>query len=166
MIDFIFELLGFIPPRLFAFVLSVLFIIGGVWVWQAGTAERAIYDAAVGAGSETYNAEIRRKTTRTESSSGINDHDTGTVNVDYLVLSYEKEDREYGSIDARVDRDEFDSAKEGDWIKISFHPDNTDYVVTPNTTRPGLTWYRIGGGAMVLLGAIFILMILGSLLID
>jgi hypothetical protein len=153
MIDFIFELLGFIPPRLFAFVLSVLFIIGGVWVWQAGTAERAIYDAAVGAGSESYNAEIRRKT-------------TGTVNVDYLVLSYEKQDGEYGSIDARVDRDEFDSVNAGDRVKISFHPDNTDYVVTPNTTRPGLTWYRIGGGAMVLLGAIFILMILGSLLTD
>jgi hypothetical protein len=159
--EFILELL---PPRLFAFVIAVLFIVGGVYVWQAGSAERAIYDAAVGPGSLSYNAEIRHKTTRSESSSGINDNDPGVVDVDYLGLSFEEENGDYRSVDARVERDEFDSVKVGDHIGISFHPGNPDYVVTPMTERPGLTWYRIGGGAMVLLGAIFILMILASYL--
>jgi hypothetical protein len=156
--EFILEL---IPPRLFGFIIAVLFIVGGVYAWQQGSAERALYDTAVGAGSRAYNAEIRYKTTRAESSSGVNDHDTGTVNVDYLVLSYE-EDSKYESVDVAVDRDEFDRVKEGDRIKISFHPENPGYVVTPMKTRPGVIWYRVGGGALILLGVIFILMILIS----
>lgn len=156
--EFILEL---IPPRLLAFIIAVLFIAGGVYVWQQGSAERALYDVALGPGSKAINAQIRYKTTRSESSSGVNDHDTGTVNVDYLVLSYE-EDGRYQSIDARVDREEFDSVKEGDRIKISFHPETPDYVVTPMKTRPGVIWYRIGGGILILLGVIFILMILMS----
>jgi hypothetical protein len=139
--EFILEL---IPPRLFGFIIAVLFIVGGIYVWQQGSAERALYDTAVGPGSRAYNAEIRYKTTRTESSSGIDDHDTGTVNVDYLVLSYEEEDGKYGSVDVAVDRDEFDRVKEGDRIKISFHPETPGYVVTPMKTRPGVIWYRIG----------------------
>lgn len=156
--EFILEL---IPPRLFGFIIAVLFIVAGVYCWQQGSAERALYDVAVGPGSQTYNAQIRYKTTRTESSSGINDHDSGTVNVDYLVLSYEEGD-EYRSVDARVDRDEFDSVKEGDRIKVSFHPENPSYVVTPMKTRPGVIWYRIGGGVLIFLGIIFIIMILAS----
>lgn len=156
--EFILEL---IPPRLFALMIAVLFVIGGVYAWQQGSAERALYDVAVGPGSKTINAEIRYKTTRTESSSGVNDHDTGTVNVNYLVLSYEEGDK-YQSIDARVDRDEFDSVKEGDRIKVSFHPEMPDYVVTPMKSRPGVLWYRIGGGVLIALGVIFILMILVS----
>jgi hypothetical protein len=150
-----------IPPRLFGFIIAVLFIVGGVYAWQQGSAERALYDTTVGLGSRAYNAEIRYKTTRAESSSGVNDHDTGTVNVDYLVLSYEEEGS-YGSVDVAVDRDEFDAVKEGDRIKISFHPENPSYVVTPLKTRPGVIWYRIGGGALILPGVIFILMILAS----
>ena len=157
--EFILEL---IPPRLFGFIIAVLFIVAGVYAWQQGSAERALYDTAVGPGSRTYNTEIRYKTTRAESSSGVNDHDTGTVNVDYLVLSYEEEEGKYGSVDVAVDRDEFDRVKEGDRIKISFHPETPDYVVTPMKTRPGVIWYRVGGGALILLGIIFILMILAS----
>jgi hypothetical protein len=158
LIEFILEL---IPPRLFGFIIAVLFIVAGVYAWQQGSAERALYDTAVGPGSKTINAQIRYKTTRAESSSGVNDHDTGTVNVDYLVLSYEEDDK-YQSIDARVDREEFDRVKEGDRIKVSFHPETPDYVVTPMKTRPGVIWYRIGGGVLILLGVIFILMILIS----
>lgn len=157
--EFILEL---IPPRLFAFLIAVGFVAAGVYIWMGGSAERALYDAAVGEGSKTLQTEIRYKTTRSESSSGINDHDSGSVNVDYLQLSYE-EDGKYKSIDARVDRDEFDAVKEGQKIKISFHPDNPEYVVTPMKTRPSVIWHRLGGGIFIALGAIFILMILVSL---
>lgn len=159
MIEFILEL---IPPRLFGFIIGVLFIIAGVYVWQTGSAERALYDNAVGAGSKTFNAEIRYKTTRHESSSGLNDHDSGTVNVDYFDLSYE-EDGQYRSVSVAVEKDEFDSRNPGDHIKISFHPGFADYVVTPMRPRPGVMWYRIGAVVLLLLGALIVLMILASL---
>lgn len=154
-------ILEFIPARLLAFLIAVAFIAGGVYIWRGGGAERALYDAAIGAGGKTLQTEIRYKTTRSESSSGINDHDSGTVNVDYLQLSYE-EDGKYKSIDAQVDRDEFDAVKEGQKIKISFHPDHPEYVVTPMKTRPSVIWHRLGGGVLIGLGVIFILMILVS----
>lgn len=162
MIDFILEL---IPPRLFGFLIGVLFIVGGVYVWQVGSAERALYDNATGAGSKTYIAEIRYKTTRQESSSGVNDHDSGTVSVDYFDLSYE-EDGAYRSVSVAVDKDEFDAAKAGDRIKISFHPGLPEYVVTPMKPRPGVMWYRIGAGALLLVGVLIVLMILISLVGD
>jgi len=155
-------LLELIPPKLFGFLLAAVFIAAGTYMWMSGSAVRAEYDLAVGSQSKTYQAEIRRKVVRSESSSGINDHDTGTINVNYLDLSYE-EDSKYKSIDAQVERDEYDAVKEGDRIKISFHPDNPNYVVTPLKERPGVIWYRIGGGIFILLGVIFILMILASL---
>jgi hypothetical protein len=40
--------LELIPPRLFAFIIAVLFIAGGVYAWQQGSAERALFDTAVG----------------------------------------------------------------------------------------------------------------------
>lgn len=162
MIEFILEL---IPPRLFGFLIGVLFIVGGVYVWQVGSAERTLYDNATGAGSKTYNAEIRYKTTRQESSSGVNEHDSGTVSVDYLDLSYE-EDGNYRSVSVAVDKDEFNSVKPGDRIKISFHPGLPDYVVTPMKHRPGVLWYRVGSIAMLLLGVLIVLMILVSLFGD
>jgi hypothetical protein len=161
MIEFILEL---IPPRLFGFLIGILFIIAGVYVWQAGSAERALYDNATGAGSKTYNAEIRYKTTRQESSAGIND-DAGIVNVDYFDLSYEDENS-YRSVSVAVDKDEFDARKPGDRIKISFHPGLPDYVVTPMKTRPGVMWYRIGAIALLSLGALIVLVILASLFGD
>lgn len=154
-------ILEFIPARLLGFLIAVGFIAAGVYIWTGGSAERALYDAAVGAGGKTVQAEIRYKTTRSESSSGINDHDSGTVNVDYLQLSYE-EDGKYKSLDAQVDRDEFAAVKEGDDIRVSFHPGNPDYVVTPMKTRPSVIWHRLGGGIFIGLGVIFILMILVS----
>ncbi|HEX8736679.1 MAG TPA: DUF3592 domain-containing protein [Pyrinomonadaceae bacterium] len=154
-------ILEFIPARLLAFLIAVAFIAAGVYVWRGGSNERALYDAAVGAGSKTIEAEIRYKTTRSERSSGINDHDSGSVDVDYLQLSYE-EGGKYKSLDARVDRDEFNAVKEGDDIKVSFHPDNPEYIVTPMKTRPSVIWHRLGGGVLIGLGAIFILMILVS----
>jgi hypothetical protein len=157
--EFILEL---IPPRLFGFLIAVAFIAAGVYLWMGGSAERKLYDAAIGAESKTIAAEIRRKTTRSERSSGVNDHDSGSVDVDYLQLSYE-ENGKYKSLDARVDRDEFNAVKEGDNIKVSFHPDNPDYVITPMKTRPGVIWHRLGGGIFIGLGAIVILMILVSL---
>jgi hypothetical protein len=51
--EFILEL---IPPRLFGFIIAVLFIVGGVYAWQQGSAERALFDTAVGPGSRAYNA--------------------------------------------------------------------------------------------------------------
>jgi len=155
-------LLELIPPRLFGFLIAVCFIAAGVYIWTGGSAERALYDRAVGKESKTYQAEVRRKVIRSESSSGVNDHDTGTVNVNYLVLGVE-EHGNYRSIDAQVDRDEYDKVKEGETIRISFHPDNPNYVVTPMRERPGVIWYRLGGGIFIVLGAIFILMILVSL---
>jgi hypothetical protein len=161
MIEFILEL---IPPRLFGFLIGVLFIIGGVYVWQAGSAERALYDNATGAGCKTSNAEIRYKTTRQEASAGVND-DAGIVDVDYFDLSYE-EDGLYRSVSVAVDKDEFESHNPGDQIKISFHPGLPDYIVTPMKERPGVMWYRIGGVLLILLGALFVLMILVSLFGD
>jgi hypothetical protein len=155
-------ILQLIPPRLFGFLIAVAFIAAGVYIWMGGSAERKLYDAATGAESKTVEAEIRRKTTRAERSSGVNDHDSGSVDVDYLVLSYEEDD-EYKSLDARVDKDEFNAVKEGDNIKVSFHPGNPEYVVTPMKTRPSVIWHRLGGGLFIALGAIFILMILVSL---
>lgn len=158
--ELIFEL---IPPKLFGFLIAVAFIAAGIWMWMGGSDARREYDLAVGAESRTYQAEIRRKTVRVESSSSINDHDTGTVNVNYLILSYEDENGDYQSIDAQVDSTEYDRVKAGEKIKISFHPDNPQYVVTPLKARPGVIWYRIGGSIFVLLGVIFILMLLASL---
>lgn len=132
-------------------------------MWMSGNEDRAEYDSAVGGGSKTYQAEVRRKVVRVESSSGINDHDTGTVNVNYLNLRCDDENEKYTTIDAQVDRAEYDAVKEGDRIKISFHPDNPKFVVTPMKKRPSVIWYRIGGGIFIILGVIFILMILASL---
>lgn len=157
-------LLEIIPPRLLAFLIAAGFIAAGVYIWMGGSADRALYDAAVGKEGKTYQAEVRRKVIRSESSSGVNDHDNGTVNVNYLELSYAKNGNhdEFDSIEAQVDRDEYDAVKEGDKIKISFHPDNPKYVVTPLKTRPGVFWLRFGGGIFIVLGVIFILMILVS----
>lgn len=155
-------LLELIPPRLFAFLIAAGFIAAGVYIWLGGSADRALYDAAVGKDGRTYQAEVRRKVIRAESSSGVNDHDTGTVDVNYLELGFEKNGRA-DAIEAQVDRDEYDAVKEGDKIKISFHPDNPKYVVTPMKARPGVIWHRFGGAVFVILGVIFILMILVSL---
>jgi len=155
-------LLELIPPRLFAFLIAVGFVAAGVYIWTGGSAERALYDQAVGKQAQFYQAEIRRKVIRSERTSGVNDHDSGSVDINYLDLSYEKNGR-YESIDAQVDRDEYDKVKEGEMIKISFHPDNPTYVVTPMKTRPGVFWHRFGGGIFIILGVIFILMILISL---
>lgn len=158
-------LLELIPPRFFGFLIAVGFIAAGVYIWVGGSDERALYDRAVGKESKTYQAEVRRKVVRSESSNGVNDHDTGTVNVNYLELSIE-ENGHYKSIDAQVDRDEYDAVKEGETIKVSFHSDNPNYVVTPMRERPGAIWHRLGGGIFIVLGAIFILMILVSLAAD
>jgi len=56
----------------------------------------------------------------------------------------------------------FNAVKEGDDIKISFHPDNPEYVVTPMKTRPSVIWHHLGSGVLIGLGVIFILMILIS----
>jgi len=158
-------LLELIPPRLFGLLIAVGFIAAGVYIWAGGSDERALYDMAVGKESKTYQAEVRRKVVRAESSSGVNDHDTGTVNVNYLELSVDNNGH-YQSIDAQVDRDEYNKVKEGETIKISFHPDNPKYVVTPMKERPGVFWHRLGGGVFIVLGAIFILMILVSFAAD
>jgi len=155
-------LLTFIPPKLMGVLLSLGFVAAGVYMWTGGGAERAFYDAAVGPGSKTVQAEIRYKKIRSESTEGYNDHDTGSADVPYLILSYE-EDGKYHSLDARVDRDEYDKVKEGDEIRISFHPGNSEYVVTPMKARPGVFWFRAGAIILVLIGLIFILMILASL---
>lgn len=155
-------LLELIPPRLFGFLIAVAFIAAGIYIWIGGSDERALYDLAVGKESTTYQAEVRRKVVRSESSSGVNDHDAGTVNVNYLELSIDKNGH-YDSIDAQVERDEYDAVKEGETIKISFHPDNPKYVVTPLKERPSVIWYRLGGGIFIVLGAVFILLILVSL---
>lgn len=154
--------LELLPPRLLAFLITVAFIVAGIYFWMSGNSERELYDRAVGKEAKTYQAEVRRKVIRAEKSSGINDHDSGTVNVNYLELGYDEHGKYY-SIDARVDRDEYDSVNEGDTIKISFHPDDTSYVVTPMKTRPGVLWHRLGGGILVVLGSVFLLMILISL---
>lgn len=156
--EFLFEL---IPGRLLAFLIAAGFIAAGVYGWTSGNEARAEYDMAVS--GKTYQAEVRRKVVRQESSSGINDHDTGTVSVNYLSLSYTDENDEYQSIEAQVDRDEYDKTKEGDKIKISFHPDNPKFVVTPMTERPGVFWYRVFAVIFIGLGVIFILMLLVSL---
>lgn len=153
-------LLELIPPRLFGFLIAAGFIAAGVYGWTSGNEARAEYDMAVS--GKTYQAEVRRKVVRQESSSGINDHDTGTVSVNYLSLSYTDEDGEYQSTEAQVERDEYDKTKEGDEIKISFHPDNPKFVVTPMTERPGVFWYRTFAVIFIGLGVIFILMILIS----
>lgn len=158
-------LLELIPPRLFGFLIAVAFIAAGVYIWMGGSDERTIYDLAVGKEAKTYQAEVRRKVIRTESSGGVNDHDTGTVNVNYLELSFENNGH-YDSIDAQVERDEYDAVKEGETIKISFHPDNPKYVVTPMKERPSVIWHRLGGGVFIVLGVIFILMIVVSLAAD
>jgi len=155
-------LLELIPPKLFGFLIAVGFIAAGIYIWMGGSDERALYDMAVGKEAKTYQAELRRKVIRTESSSGVNDHDTGTVNVNYLELSFENNGH-YDSIDAQVERDEYAAVKEGDKMKISFHPDNPKYVVTPMKERPSVIWHRLGGGVLIFLGVVFILMILVSL---
>ena len=155
-------LLELIPPRLFGLLIALCFIAAGVYIWTGGGDERALYDMGVGKESKTYQAEVRRKVIRSESSSGVNNHDTGTVNVNYLELSV-KTDGHYESIDAQVERDEYDAVKAGETIKISFHPDNPKYIVTPMKARPSVIWHRLGGGIFMVLGAIFILMILVSL---
>lgn len=153
-------LLELIPPRLFGFLIAAGFIAAGVYGWMSGNEARAEYDMALS--GKTVQAEVRRKTIRQESSSGVNDYDPGTVDVNYLVLSYEEEG-DYKSIDAQVESDEYDKTKEGDEIKISFHPDNPSYVVTPMKARPSVLWYRVFAVIFIGLGVIFMLMILVSL---
>lgn len=157
-----------IPPRLGAFLIAVCFIVAGVYFWTGGKDDRELFDRAVGAESRSYQAEVRRKVIRQESTSGINDHDSGTADVAYLVLVFYEDNwrDKYDSVEARVDRDEYDAVKEGDKLKISFHPENRDYIVTPMKTRPGVFWYRFGGSIFIILGVIFILMILASLTAD
>ncbi len=161
MIDLIFEIL---PGRLLAFLLALGIAVGGWFLWTGNNEERAMYDAAVGKDSTSVVAEVRRKTTRSESTSGINDHDTGSADVSYLIMSYE-DDGDWKSIDARVDGDEFRSTNVGDKIKVSFDPANTDYVVTPGKTRPGVLWYRLGGGILMFIGGMLMLMV-GATLLD
>lgn len=157
-------ILGLLPPRLFGFLIALCFIVAGVYLWSGGNDDRTAYDRAVGAESRTYQAEVRRKVIRQESTSGANDHDAGSADVRYLVLSFQEDKGhgKYDSIDARVDRAEYDSVNEGDTIKISFHPENREYVVTPLQKRPDVFWYRFGGSIFIILGLIFILMVLAS----
>lgn len=161
--SFLFEIIfTIIPPKLGAFLLSLGFIAAGFYMWTAGGAERAEYDAAAGKEGKTVVAEIRYKKMRGVSTDSYNDHDSGTTQLPTLSLSYE-ENGKYRSLDATVDRDEYDKVKEGDRIRVSFHPANPEYVVTPMKTRPGVFWFRLGAGIFIFLGLIFILMILASL---
>lgn len=160
---FIFELLfQIIPGKFWVFLLCVLLIIGGVYVWRVGGKERAIYDAATGAESRSFIAEVRYKKIRSVSTSGTNKYDTGSADANFFDLSYE-DDGEYRSVETQVSREEYDAVNEGDKFKISFHPDKPDYIVTPRTPRPRVIWYRIGGGIMLGFGVLFLLMLLISL---
>ncbi len=166
MMEFIFELLfQIIPGKVWIFLLAVVLIVGGIYVWRIGGQERARYDAATGSESKTYQAEIRYKSIRSVKTSGINDHDTGSADANFLQMGY-YEDGKYHPLDVQVDRDEYDAVKEGDKIKISFHPDDADYIVTPMMPRPGTIWYRIGGGAMIGFAALILLMLFASLFGD
>lgn len=157
--ELIFEL---IPAKLLAFLLALAFIAAGVYIWRGGSLERGFYEAAVGKESKTYQAEVRRKTVRSERSDNYNDSSDGSVDVNYLVLGFYEKDGQFSTVDAQVDRDEYDMVKEGDTIKISFHTDNPEYIVTPMKKRPGVFWHRLGGSIFVILGVIFILMLLAS----
>lgn len=156
--EFLFE---FIPGRLLAFALALGIAVGGWFVWGGGNEERALYDAATGGGGKTVQAKIRYKTERMESSG---DEDApGYTAVSYLEFEFE-ENGEWQFIEGRVSGDEYRSVKVGDTMKISFHPANLDYIVTPAKSRPSVIWFRIGGAILMFIGGILMLMILGSLL--
>lgn len=161
--NFIFELLfQIIPGTFWIFVLAVLLVLGGVYVWRVGGQERGYYSAATGKESKSYDAEVRHKSIRSVRTSGINDHDTGSADANFLSLMFE-EGGEYQSVEIQVQRDEYDAVKEGDRFRISFHPAKPDYVVTPRTPRPKIGWYWIGGIALIVFGGLVFLALIISL---
>jgi hypothetical protein len=161
--DFIFELLfQIIPGKFWVFVLAVLLIAGGVYVWRVGGRERGYYAAATGKESRAFDAEVRHKSIRSVSTSGTGKYDTGSADADFLDLIYQ-EGSDYRSVEVQVQRDEYDAVKEGDHLRISFHPDKPDYVVTPRTPKPKIGWYWIGGIALIAFGGLVLLMLVVSL---
>lgn len=161
--NFLFELIfELIPGKVWGFIFAVLFIVAGVYLWTGNNEERARYDLATNDQSRSVMAEVRRKTIRSEATSGLNKHDSGSGDVNYLVLIWEEGDK-YESVDVQVDRDEYDAVKEGQNIQINFNPADPSYVVTPGKTRPGVFWFRVGGGIFIGLGILFVLMLLISL---
>jgi hypothetical protein len=161
--DFIIELLfEIIPGKVWIFALAVLLIVGGVYVWRIGGEERSRYYAATGSESRTVQAEVRHKSIRSVRTSGMNDHDTGSADANFIDLGYYENDK-YIPVEIQVERGEYDAVKEGDKFNISFHPANPEYIVTPRTPQPGVIWYRIGGGAMIGFAALILLMLVASL---
>lgn len=161
--QFLFELIfELIPGKVWGFLFAILFIVAGFYLWTGNDAERARYDLATNEQARTVMAEVRRKTIRNESTAQVNDHDSGSADVNYLVLMWKEGDK-YESVDAQVDRTEYDSVKEGQQIQIRFNAADPSYVVTPMKARPGVFWFRFGGAIFFALGVIFMLMLLISL---
>lgn len=161
--SFIFELLfQIIPGKFWIFVLAVLLVIGGIYVWREGGRERGFYAAATGKDSRSFDAEVRHKSIRSVATSGMNKHDSGSADANFLTFSYE-DGGEYQSVETQVQRDEYDAVKEGDKVRISFHPDKPDYVVTPRTPKPKIGWYWIGGIALIVFGGLVLFALLISL---
>jgi hypothetical protein len=74
------------------------------------------------------------------------------VDVNYLALIYYEDNSDKPiAVDVQVDRDQYDSVKDGDKIQISLNPG-----------RSGTIWYRIGG-AMIGFAALILLMPIASL---
>lgn len=158
----IFEfLLEFFFNRLGIFILGVALVIGGIYGWKEFRHEVGMYDAAVGKNGKEVEAKIVWKNTERSNSDSYRD-DGGSTLVGYINVEFETENGRQGA-KVYLDSSEYDLVKEGDPIKIHYHPDNPEYVVTPLMKRSSVLFASIVTGFCMLLGILLCLAVIISL---
>lgn len=143
-------LLELFTNRIGLFILGIVFIVGGVYGWKDYRHEANLYNAAIGSEGKTVEAEIVWKNTERSSSDTYRD-DGGSTLVGYINIEFETENGEQ-RVKVYLDSDEYDKIKEGDIIKVNYHPNNPEYAVTPYTDRPSTVFSTIIFGFCIFLG--------------
>lgn len=154
-------LLELLTNRLGIFLLGVALIVGSVYGWKEFRHEVRLYDAAVGKEGITTGAKIVWKNTERSKSDSYRD-DGGSTLVGYINVEF---DTDNGNQRTKVylDSGEYNSVKEGDIIQIHYHPNNPEYIVTPQMKRPTVLLSTIAVTVCFTLGVLLCLAVIISL---
>lgn len=154
-------LLEIFANRIGVFILGIAFIAGGIYGWIDYRQEINLYNAAISKEGKTADAEVVWKATERSNSDSYREDGNSTV-VGYIKVRFEAENGEQ-DVKIYLDSDEYEQVKEGDILKIKYHPENPEYVVAPQSDRPSVILSTIGFGFCVFLGFLICLAVIISL---
>jgi hypothetical protein len=130
--------------RFGAFILGILLVVGGVFVWLDYRGEAKLYDAAIGSQGVAVTAKVVSKPT------------TDMLRLRFPVSGQDTE------ASVEVDQATYNKYKEGDTLEVRYPQTKTDYIVLPSTKRPTMLWPTIGGIALMAAGAIIMVVVVVS----